>query len=63
MIRYHLHDIVDRVIVHPFDCEAWKNFNKVHSKFSIESRNIRLGLYTDGFNPLRSFTAPYSCGM
>ena len=28
---------------------------------SAESRNVRLGLCTDGFNPSGSFTAPYSC--
>jgi hypothetical protein len=61
MTRYHLHDIVDIVMMHPSDGEVWKNLNRAHSKFSIESRNIRLGLCTDGFNPLRSFAAPYSC--
>jgi hypothetical protein len=49
------------VIVHPSDGEAWKHFNIVHSHFSAESRDVHLGLCTDGFNPFRSFTAPYSC--
>jgi len=47
--------------VHPSNGEAWKHINNVHPHFSVESRNVRLGLCTDGFNPFRSFTAPYSC--
>jgi len=49
------------VMVHPSDGEAWKRFNSVHPHFSAESRNVRLGLCTDGFNPFGSFAAPYSC--
>jgi len=33
----------------------------VHPYFSVELRNMRLGLCTDEFNPFRSFAAPYSC--
>jgi hypothetical protein len=33
----------------------------MHPPFSAESRNVRLGLCTDGFNPFGSFAAPYSC--
>jgi len=47
--------------VHPSNDEAWKHFNSVHPHFSAESRNVHLGLCTDGFNPFRSFAAPYSC--
>jgi len=47
--------------VHLSDGEAWKHFNSVHPHFSAESRNVRLGLCTDGFNPFGSFAAPYSC--
>ena len=55
------HDAVDGVMVHPSDGEPWKHFNSVHPHFLAESRNVRLGLCTDGFNPFRSFVAPYSC--
>jgi len=48
-------------MVHPSDGEAWKRFNSVHPHFSTESRNVRLGLCTYGFNPFGSFAAPYSC--
>ena len=53
-------DAVDGVMVHPSDGEAWKHFNSVHPHFSTESRNVRLGLCTDGFNPFGSFVA-HSC--
>ena len=48
-------------MVHPSDDEAWKHFNRMHPYFSAESRNVHLGLCTNGFNPLRLFAAPYSC--
>jgi hypothetical protein len=55
------HDVVDGVMVHHSDSEVWKHFSSVHPHFSVESRNVRLGLCTDRFNPFRSFAAPYSC--
>jgi hypothetical protein len=61
MIWHQSHDVVDGVMVHPSNGEVWKNFNNVHPHFSVESRNMRLGLCRDGFNPFRSFAAPYSC--
>jgi len=33
----------------------------MHPHFSAESRNMRLGLCTEKFNPFGSFVAPYSC--
>ena len=61
MTWHQSHDVVNGVMVHPFDSEAWKRFNIVHPHFSAESRNVHLGLCTDGFNPFGSFAAPYSC--
>jgi hypothetical protein len=61
MTWHQSHDVVDGVMVHPSDGEAWKHFNSVHPHFSAESRNVHLGLCTDGFNPFRSFVARYSC--
>jgi len=51
MTWHQLHNTVDGVMVHPSDGEAWKHFNSVHPHFSAESRNVHLGLCTDGFNP------------
>ncbi|KAG7636119.1 Transposon En/Spm-like [Arabidopsis thaliana x Arabidopsis arenosa] len=35
---------------HPSDGAAWKHFNEIYPNFAAESRNIYLGLSTDGFN-------------
>ena len=61
MTWHQAHDVVDGVMVHASDGEAWKHFNSVHPHFSAESRNVHLGLCTDGFNLFRSFATPYSC--
>jgi len=61
MTWHQAHHAVDEVMVHPSNGEAWKCFNSVHPHFSAESRNVHLGLCTDGFNPSGSFAAPYSC--
>jgi hypothetical protein len=58
---HHLYNMVDRVMVHSFDGEAWKHFNRVHPQSSVESRNMHLGLCTDKFIPFKLFVAPYSC--
>jgi len=52
MTWHQTYDAVDGVMVHPSDGEAWKLFNSVHPHFSAESRNVRLGLCTDGFTHL-----------
>jgi hypothetical protein len=61
MTWHQSHHAVDGVMVHPSDGEACKHFNNVHPYFLAESRNVRLGLCTDRFNPFRSLAAPYSC--
>ena len=61
MTWHQAHDTVDKEMVHPSGGEAWKRFNNVHPHFSVESRNVRLGLCIDGFNPFQSFDVPYSC--
>jgi hypothetical protein len=63
MIWHQSHHAVDGVMVHPSDGEAWKHFNSMHPHFSAESRNMHLGLCTDGFNLFGSFAAPYSCWL
>jgi hypothetical protein len=55
------HGVVDGVMVHPSNGEAWKHFNSVHPHFLAESRNVHLGLCTNRFNPFGSFVALYSC--
>ncbi|XP_068486422.1 uncharacterized protein [Phaseolus vulgaris] len=50
------------VLRHPCDGEAWKHFDTIYPDFSVEARNVRLGLCSDGFNPyVQASNAPYSC--
>ncbi|XP_066310955.1 uncharacterized protein [Miscanthus floridulus] len=42
---------VDNVMSHPADGEAWKEFDMREPTFADDSRNLRLALATDGFNP------------
>lgn len=38
---------------HPADSHAWKCFDESFPDYESDPRNIRLGLASDGFNPLR----------
>jgi hypothetical protein len=46
---------------HPSDNEAWKVLNRLSAYFASDARNVRFGLATDGFDPFRTNSAPYSC--
>jgi hypothetical protein len=46
---------------HPVDSLAWEMIDKKWPSFSIEPRNLRLGLAIDGFNPFRALSSKYSC--
>ncbi|GLT36758.1 hypothetical protein SLA2020_111160 [Shorea laevis] len=48
-------------VIHLVGSEAWKHFDQTHPTFAEEPRNVRLGLYTDGFNPFGCSATPYSC--
>ena len=48
-------------MAHPSDGEAWKHFDATYPDFASEARNVRLGLYTDGFAPFGEFGNSYSC--
>ena len=45
---------------HPADSIAWKTFDKSHPLFASESRNVRLALSTDGFQPFGQSGSQYS---
>nr|XP_033516354.1 uncharacterized protein LOC117280718 isoform X2 [Nicotiana tomentosiformis] len=49
------------IMCHPSDGESWMYFDRVFPDFASEPRNIRLGLYADGFNPFFVSASPYSC--
>jgi hypothetical protein len=61
MTWHQSHDVIDKVIMHHSNSKAWKHFISVHPYFLAESRNVCLGLCTNGFNPFGSFTTSYSC--
>ena len=45
---------------HLANSEEWKEFDLQHLNFALESRNVRLGLVTDGLNPFRNMNNNYS---
>ncbi|XP_052177584.1 uncharacterized protein LOC127791645 [Diospyros lotus] len=50
----------DGIMRHPADSLAWQSFDEQHPKFAEDSRNVRLGLASDGFNPFRTMTISYN---
>ncbi|KAM3360911.1 hypothetical protein P3S68_015765 [Capsicum galapagoense] len=60
-MRWHIEKRLDEanVLRNPTDSEAWKEFDKNHQWFAQESRNIRLGLATNGFNPYGNMSTSY----
>jgi len=47
-------------LTHPADEEAYKHFDKTYPAFAAKSRNVILGLCTDGFSPFSQFGSKYS---
>ncbi|XP_060200861.1 uncharacterized protein LOC132629147 [Lycium barbarum] len=50
----------DGKLRHPADGQAWKDFDSLHPDFAKDSRNLRLGLASDGFNPFRTMSISHS---
>ena len=60
-MRWHNeHEQTDGVMNHPSDAVAWKHFDDIHPYFAYDSRNVRLGLSTDGFQPFGKSGQQYS---
>ncbi|XP_057775147.1 uncharacterized protein LOC130994128 [Salvia miltiorrhiza] len=59
-MRWHATSVNDGVMRHPADSPAWKHFDQTFPDFTVEVRNVRLGLCTDGFAPFNSFDKQYS---
>ena len=60
-IKWHVDGRVKgKMMRHPMDSLALKNFNEVHHSFALEPRNVRLGLASDGFNPFGNMSISYS---
>ncbi|XP_039134220.1 uncharacterized protein LOC120271606 [Dioscorea cayenensis subsp. rotundata] len=45
---------------HPADSKCWKNLDARYPDFSSNTRNIRLGLASDGFNPFKTMNVTHS---
>ncbi|KAL3813102.1 hypothetical protein ACJIZ3_014370 [Penstemon smallii] len=50
----------DGVMRHPADSPAWQTFDYHHPEFAKDSRNVRLGLACDGFNPFKTMNVAHS---
>ncbi|XP_074323864.1 uncharacterized protein LOC141660776 [Apium graveolens] len=50
----------DGKVRHPADTEAWKTIDADYPDFSLENRNVSLGVASDGFNPYRSMNLSHS---
>ncbi|KAF5468951.1 hypothetical protein F2P56_013059 [Juglans regia] len=61
-MRWHANERVSdaNVMRHPADSKVWKDFDAQHMRFALDSRNVRLGLASDGFNPFNNMSKPYS---
>jgi hypothetical protein len=62
-MRWHKEDIRENggVMEHPSNGEAWKVLDRFDTDFASDTRNVRFGLATDGFDPFSTNSAPYSC--
>ena len=45
---------------HLIDAKGWKHFDYEFSNLALESRNVRLGLASDGFNMFCHISTSYS---
>ena len=52
----------DGKLTDPADGQAWIDFDRLHPDFALDSRNVRLGLASDGFNPFRTMSISHSTG-
>ncbi|GAB2290826.1 hypothetical protein Dimus_038125 [Dionaea muscipula] len=50
----------DGCMSHSADTPQWKEFDRKNPEFAKETRNVRLGIATDGFNPFGNMSASYS---
>ena len=60
-MRWHKEHITKEGIMrHCSDSLAWKHFDHIHPEFAGDSRNVRLGLCTDGFQSFGQTGQQYS---
>jgi hypothetical protein len=54
MTWHHNNKSRDGLMRHPTDSDKWAAFDNKHALFAEETRIVRLGLASDGFNPLKN---------
>jgi len=60
-MQWHKEERVkEGLLCHLADSKAWKKLDEHYPLFSIEPRNVRLGLASDGFNPFGSTSISHS---
>ena len=60
-LRWHFNNAsVDGTMRHPVDSLTWSQVNRTWPAFAAESRNLRLGLSTDGMHPFSMQNTNYS---
>ncbi|KAL5574008.1 hypothetical protein UlMin_023605 [Ulmus minor] len=61
-LRWHsTNKSIDGKMRHPVDSIAWEAVDEKWPEFSLEPRNLRLGLAADGINPFKNLSSTYSC--
>ncbi|KAK4401024.1 hypothetical protein Sango_1208500 [Sesamum angolense] len=61
MTWHATHQTNEGSMCHPSDAEVWKHFDRMYPAFAGESRDVWLGLCTDGFAPHSQYDHTYSC--
>jgi hypothetical protein len=62
LLRWHDEERTkDGALRHPANSPAWMRFDDKFPQIKLDSRNIRFGLATDGFNPYGMLSSKYSC--
>ncbi|KAI0519847.1 hypothetical protein KFK09_007308 [Dendrobium nobile] len=61
-MRWHKenHFVDENLLRHPVDSKVWKDFDISFPWFAEDSRNVRLALASDGFNPFGNMSTSYS---
>ncbi|XP_012849503.1 PREDICTED: uncharacterized protein LOC105969303 [Erythranthe guttata] len=61
LMRWHKEECTkDGCMRHPSDSPVWHAFDRQHKEFAKDSRNVRLGLASDGFSPFKTLSVTHS---
>ena len=61
MMRWHKEERKrDGMLRHPADGSQWRNIDRAFPEFDADTRNVRLGLSTDGMNPFGDMSSTHS---